>query len=224
MKKHKKARLKKICRLLVGLAAALVFFVLLLLYKPARYDSPDLTYDNQVSPYLTHELLPELYNNAQLGEPFELVVTEEGINDVIIRSKWPKQTDGISFSVSKALFVTDNIVLMGTAAAGGVEFAVTVIAQAGIDRNGLLNLQVTKVKIGAINLTALSKMIAKRIYARRLDTANTKKEDIRLQIADSILNDEPFVPVFKIEDKKVRAEKVKITKGKLTIRLAPVPD
>ena len=224
MKKRKKARFKKVCWLLIGLTAAALFFVLLLLYKPARYDSPDLAYDNQVSPYLTHKLLPELYNNAQLGEPFELVVTEEGMNDVIARSKWPKQSGSVWYSVSEVLFVTDNIVLMGTAAAGGVEFAVTVIAEAAINRNGLLKLQVTKVKIGAINLTTLSKMIAKRIYAGRLDTADTGKKDIRLQIANSILNDEPFVPVFKIEDKKVRAEKIKITKGKLTILLTPVPD
>lgn len=224
MKKRKKARLKKVCWLLIGLTAASVSFVLLLLHKPAHYDSPDLAHDNQVSPYLTHELLPELYNNAQLGEPFELVVTEEGMNDVIARSRWPKQSDGINFSVSKVLFETDNIVLMGTAAAGGVEFAVTVIAQAGIDRKGLLNLQVTRVKIGALNLTTLCKMIAKRIYAGRLDTADTGKKDIRLQIAASILNDEPFVPVFKIEDKKVQAEKIKITNGKLTILLTPTPD
>jgi uncharacterized protein YpmS len=224
LKERKKARFKKICWLSIGLAAALVFFVLLLLYKPARHGSPEFTYDNQVSPYLTHELLPELYNNAQLGEPFELVVTEEGINDVIARSKWPKQSGSVWYSVSEVLFVTDNIVLTGAAIAGGVEFAVTVVAEAGIDRNGLLKLQVTKVKIGAINLTTLGKMIAKRIYARRLDTASPDKKDIRLQIADSILNDEPFVPVFKIEDKKVRAEKIKITKGKLTIRLTPIPD
>jgi len=40
----------------------------------------------------------------------------------------------------------------------------------------------------------------------------------------SLLNGEPFEPVFKIEDKKVRLEKMTIKQKKLTIRLIPVFD
>jgi hypothetical protein len=168
--------------------------------------------------------LPHIYNNAQLGEPFDLVVIQKGINDIVARAKWPKELDGIRFSVPEVLFVPDSIVLMGTAFLGGVEFVVTVMAEAALDQEQLLNLRVSKVKIGAVNVTLIAKVIAKRIYQRRFATANTDSEDWRAQIAASLLNNEPFEPVFKVEDKKVRVEKITFMPGKVTIRLVPTSD
>ena len=223
MKVPKKAKFKKRYWLLIDLAVTIVILVLLL-YKPARYNPPDVACDKQVSPYLTHELLPQLYNGAQHQEPFELIVTQKGINDIVARSKWPKESNGIRFSSPEVFFVPESIVLMGTAFVGGVEFVVTVAAEPSLDEEGLLNLRVAKVKVGAMNITPLAKLIAKRMYSERLATTDIDAEDLRTQIAASLLNDEPFEPVFKIEDKKVRVEKINITQEKLTIRLTPVFD
>jgi hypothetical protein len=56
----KKPRLKKLaCWLFVDLIIAVIIFALLL-YKPGRYNPADFDSD-QVSPYLTHELLPGHY-------------------------------------------------------------------------------------------------------------------------------------------------------------------
>lgn len=216
---------KKICWLLVGLTAAFVVFVLLLLYRPGRFRPPDITpagnRHGQVSPYLTHELLPQLYNGAQREEPFDLVVAQKGINDIVGRFKWPKGADGSRISTPVVFFVPEGIVLMGTVAAGGAELVVTVVAEASIDEEGLLNLQVAKVKVGAVNITPLARVIAKRMYLERLAAKDIDTKDLGAKIAASILNDEPFEPVFKIEDKKVRVKKITIEREKLTIRLAP---
>jgi hypothetical protein len=40
----------------------------------------------------------------------------------------------------------------------------------------------------------------------------------------SLLNDEPFEPVFTIEDKKVRIKSIKILEGKMKIDFVPVLD
>lgn len=217
-------RFKKFYWLLAGLAAAFAIFILLLLYKPARFSPPDITYDNQVSPYLTHRLLPQLYNGAQLGEPFDLVVTQEGINDIIARSKWPKESGGTKFSMPVVFFVPDSIVLMGAVVVAGAELIVTVVAEPRLDQQGLLNLRVVKVKVGAMNITLLARVIAGRMYLERLAAKDIGAEDIRAQIAASLLDNEPFEPIFRIEDKKVRAGKITITQGKLTVRLIPVFD
>jgi len=217
----RKAKFKKIYWVLIGLPAVPACLVLLLLYKPGRYEPPEATYNKQVSPYLTHELLPHIYNNAQLGEPFELTIIQNRTKDIIGLTEWPKQSDVIMVSAPEVFFVADAIVLMGTVAAGGVEFVVTFVLEPRLDREGLLNLRVTKVKVGAMNITPLAKVVAKKMYAQRLATTNIDREDLRAQIAASLLNDEPFEPVFKVEDKKVRVEKISITEGKLTIRLAP---
>lgn len=225
MKARKKAKFKKkIYLILAGLAVVFVSLVLLLLHRPAPFKPPEIIYDNQVSPYLTHELLPHIYNNAQLGEPFDLVVIQKGINDIVARAKWPKELDGIRISTLEVLFVPDNIVLMGTVVLGGVEFVVTVMAEAALDQEQLLNLHIAKVKIGAVNVTPVAMVFAKRIYRQRFAPANIDPQNWRTQIAASLLNDRPFDPVFEIEDNKVRPEKITITHGKMTIRLVPAND
>ncbi len=225
MKVRKKAKFKKkVCFVLAGLAAVFVIFVPLLLYKPAHFSPPDITYSKQVSPYLTHELLPHIYNNAQLGEPFDLTIIQNKTKDIIALTRWPKELDGLRVSAPQVLFVADGIVLRGTVAARGVQFVVTIVAEANLDQEGLLNLRVAKVKIGAMNITALARMLAKRIYQRRFATSDIDAEDWRAQIAASLLDNEPFAPVFEIEDRKVRADKITITQGKLTIHLVPACD
>lgn len=220
MKTRKKRKFKKRYWLLIDLAIV-VGILVLLLYKPSRYNPQQTASGNQVSSYLTHELSPQLYNGLQREEPFELVILQEGINEAIAHSKWPKESEGIRFSTPVVFFVPNNIVLMSSANVKGMEFVVTIMAEPSLDQKGLLNLWVTKVKVGAMNITLLAKMIARRMYRQRLATADIDSEDLGVQIAASLLNAEPFEPIFEIDDKKVRVEKIAVTEGKLTIRLAP---
>ena len=228
MVKHKKKKFKKVYWLFIGLAAALVVFILLLLYKPALYHPSIIAYDDEVSPYLTHRLLPQLYNGTQLNEPFDLTVTQNGINDIIVHFKWPRESGGIRFSAPKVFFIPDGIVLIGAAVAGGTEFIVTVEGKPSLDNDGLLNLRVVKVKLGAVNITLLVRVIAEKIFQKELAAAGIEKEDLQAQIAASLLNNEPFEPVFKIKgvfengDETVRVEKITIEQEKLTLRLTAV--
>ncbi len=221
LKARKKRKFKKLYWLLPVLAAVPVSLVLLLLYKPARYDPPDFAYTREVSPYLTHELSPQLYNGAQYDEPFDLVVEQRGINDIISRYDWPKEFDGVSFSAPAVLFVPDSIVLMGTVNIKGVEFVVTIVAEPKIDDQGLLNLWVTRVKVGAVNITLLARVMAGTMYQQRLAVAPINTQDLQAKIAGSLLNDEPFLPVFDVEDKKLRIEKITIKQEKLILHLTP---
>lgn len=220
--------------LAIKLAAILVIFVslpyLLLLHKPARYNPLDIGYDGQVSKYLTHDLLPQLHNGAQRAEPFDLVVTQKGINDTIARAKWPKRYSGIIFSAPEVLFLPDTIVLMGTTVLKRVQVVITIEVNPSLDERGLLNLRAAKVKAGAMNITPLVKTIAGRMYADRLATEDIDPDDLRAQIAASLFNDEPFDPVFEIKDmfdgeeRKFRVEKITLMSKKLTVRLVPATD
>jgi hypothetical protein len=119
------------------------------------------------------------------------------------------------------LFAPGTIVLMGTANIKGAEFVITIELEPRIDQRKLLNLQVGKVKIGAMNITPLAKLIAKKMYADRLTAAPVDKEDWRAKIAAALLNDEPFDPVFPAEDKNVRLDSITIKQGQLILRLLP---
>lgn len=226
MKKRKKRKFKKRYWLLIDLAIAIVIFALLL-HKPGRYKPPEYTDDKLVSPYLTNILGPAIHNGAQREEPFELVVTQKGINEIIAWSKWPKESEGVRFSAPVVFFVPDRIELMGTANMKGVDLVISIVAKPGLDKEGLLNLHVAKVKIGAMNITPVARMMAKRMYAQRLATVPIDTEDLGAKIAGSLLNDEPFEPVFDIaeifenENKKLQIEKITIMQEKLILRLVP---
>ncbi|MHC4555723.1 MAG: hypothetical protein ACYS80_00305 [Planctomycetota bacterium] len=216
----KKTRLKKLaCWLLIDLTVAAIIFALLL-HKPGRYNPVDFDSD-QVSPYLTHELLPKIHNESQLGEPFDVIVTQDGINEIVAELGWPMVSEGIMLYAPAVLFEPGSVVLMGTANLKNVEFVVTIVLEPKIDEQGLLNLQVAKVKVGAMNITPLAKMVAGKMYAERLDTMRVDTDTLQAQIAASLLNDEPFEPVFEVEDRKMRIEKVTIHEEKLMARLIP---
>jgi hypothetical protein len=225
LKIRKKTRFKKlVIWLLVDLAVAAIIFALLLYrpgrYKPTEFNSGDYK-RGQVSPYLTNDLSPKIYNGAQRAKPFEVVITQKGLNDIITRGNWPMESEGVLLYAPAALFIPGTVVLMGTADVKGVEFIITIELEPKIDEQGLLNLQVAKVKVGVMNITPLAKMMAKKMYTQRLTAMPIDKEALQTKIAASLLTDEPFEPVFKIEDKKVRIEKIAVAKEKLLLRFIP---
>jgi uncharacterized protein YpmS len=222
---HKKSKRKKLLFwLLIDLAVAVIVIVLLL-YRPGRYNPVDFdsyNYDQgQVSPYLTHELSPNLYNNSQRGEPFDLVITQDGVNEIVAGLGWPKYSEGVILYAPAVLFMPGTVVLMGTADVKGVEIVITIELEPKIDERKMLDLHVAKVKIGAVNVTPLAKMMGKKMYAERLGGVEIDTEALQTMIVGSLLNEEAFDPVFRVEDNKVRVEKVTINKGELIARLIP---
>jgi len=221
LKNRKKTNFRRIYYPLIGLAMVLLLFTSLLLYEPVVFNPPEIVDTNQVSVYLTHVLSPQLYNGVQWQEPFDLIVTEEGINDIIARSGWPMQTGGIRFSAPTVFFIQDTIVLMGQISAAGVEFVLTVVGRPSLDEAGLLNLRVAKVKLGAVGIRPLAVIIARKMYLQQTADSGFDAEHIIAKIAASLLDGKPFEPVFEIDNEKVRISKITITQGKLTVHFVP---
>jgi hypothetical protein len=226
-----KAKKKRKFKILIWLGIDLIVAAVILgliLHKPARYDPLKIPPSREVSPHLTNELLPQLYNNAQLEEPFDLVVTQKAINDIVARADWPIHSEGAALSAPAVLFVPGSVVLMGTATLKGVDFVVTIALTAHVDANGLLGLKVAKVKVGAMNITPLARVVASKMYRRQVEDIPVDEEDIRAQIAAALLNNESFDPVLDLTDlfegrrTEVRIEKVAIEYQKLTLRLVPL--
>jgi uncharacterized protein YpmS len=220
-KERKKRKSKKRFWVLVDLSI-LCFLFSLLLYRPMRYSRPEPKETNEVSTYWTHELMPEIYNNAQRQVPFEIVIKQDEINEAVASSSWPKFSDGFSFSAPEVFFDPGRIILIGATRLKEVEFIITVAGEPVINENGLLNLHLTKVKVGAVPVTIVSKIIARKMYTKQISEIKVDSDDWRVKILGSLLNDEPFEPIFDAEDKKVRIIKVDITKGELRIGFAPV--
>jgi uncharacterized protein YpmS len=234
--KDRKKRISKRLRRICLLAAVLVLAVILLvslLHRPGRYNPPELANKKKVPEYLTHHLAATINNGVQLGEPFDLPVDQNEMNHVIAwyhKYKWSKQLGDLGYSAPEVFFSPDKITLMGAVTAAGRQFFITVVGKPAVDQNGLLNLRLKKVKVGAVNITPIARIIARRAYRKRLRTKPMDKDDIRAGIWASALYNEPFDPVFKVkdvsggEDRQVRVAKVTIIEQKLTLHLVPLPD
>ncbi len=220
--RRKRRRRRLVIWLLIDLAVASIVLGLLF-YRPGSYRPLNTAgfKEGQVSPYLTHELSPRFYNEAQKRNAFELVVTEAAINDIIARGDWPKESEGVMLYSPAALFVPGRAVLMGTADFRGVKFVITIEIEPRLDEDGLLNLDVTCFKVGAMNVTPLAKMIAKRMYTERLAEIDIDAEALQSKIAAALLNEEGFLPVFSAGDSKVRVERVELEKGRLVLYFVP---
>lgn len=225
IKKKKRPKRRKLFYWLLIDTTVAVVILALLLYKPARYN-PVIraltgTDDDRVHPYLSHDLGPQLYNGAQSQRPFNLVVLDQTLNEAIAQFRWPRETGGIVFSAPEVLFQPDRIVLMGTADIEKADLIITVELEPQLDEEGLLNLNVAKVKVGAMNITPIAKMMAKKMYQDRLETVPVDTDDIRAKVAGSLLAGESFDPIFEVDDKWVRVKGFRISQGKLEAELIP---
>ena len=225
----KKSRLKRLAIWLLIDLTVVALVLILLLYRPGRYD-PLATGGfkaGQVSPYLTlfHSAV---YNGAQLGEPFDVAVSQEGLNDIIARGgldwNWPLESEGVMLYAPAAVLEPGKAVLMATANVKGVELVVTIELDPQTDPNGLLTIRVGKMKVGAINVTPIAKIMARKSYAEQLAAAPIDQEAWQTKIVASLLKDKPFEPVFPTGERnlQVRVGKLAIHKGKLSLQLIPV--
>ncbi len=194
---------------------------LLLLYKPAGFVPSDEVTEKQPSPYVSKVLAPGVYNSAQRQQPFDLIIHQEKTEDIISLTKWPQESDGVKISRPKAFFEPNEITVMATLNIKGVDVVVTITAQPTVNDQGLTNLHLAKVKLGAVNITPVARAIAAEICKSQLAETNAPKDNWQKKITASLLNDEPFDAVFNIDGKKVRIKNVTLEHQKLTIRFIP---
>ena len=208
--------------LLIDLAVTLIILALLV-YRPAGYKPTTPAQTNELNKYWTY-YSSQFYNGAQLQKPFELVLTEEGLNQIVASSGWPKASEGVSFSKPQVVLEEDQVILMGTAGVGDIQLIVTIVGNPSVDENRLLNLKITKIKIGAMNITPVAKIIAKQMYAKEMPQLDSERDDLAKKILASLLTDKGFEPVFSPPNdkrKKARMERISVEKGKIIIGFVP---
>ena len=233
----KNLKLLKILYVFIALVVAVLLVLFLLHYHPSNYpvppqadssESPAVTSnpsepatDTQVSPYLTHILSPQIYNGAQSQQPFDVIVTQQGVNDIVTRSKWSKKANGITFNTPQVFFAPNGIVLIDQAVFDDSDFTVTIVGKPVFDKNRLLNLRITNIKVGALTVTSLAKIIVAGCYKDAVPEINSAKNDWPEKIAASLLNDKPFDPTFEIDHKKIRIDNITLADRQLIIHFIP---
>ena len=219
----KKTKVKAYFWIAIPLALVLLAFVLVT-HRPKNYVPLRIADQNQNSTYLSHYLLPTIYNNSQLDAPFEVVITEDGLNDIIARWRQPVKFNNITFSDPQVILTQKQIILMATARTRYANPVLTIRITPAINLFGQLNIHVDSVSLGAAGITTLTKSMGNKAFTDWLAFTGTEPNNIAAQVCRSLLNDEPFEPVFKVGDKSLRICKIKLEKKKITALLLPLSD
>jgi hypothetical protein len=207
-----------------ALPLVLVFLAFVLAtHKPKYYAPLRISDQGQISVYLSNYLMPTIYNNSQLDEPFEVVITEEGLNDIIARWRQPIKFNYITFTDPQAILTQNQIILMATARTHYANPILTIRITPTINSFGRLNIHVDSVSLGEAGITTLTKSVGNKAFTDWLAFTGTEPNNIIAQVCGSLLSDEPFDPVFKIGDKSLRICKIKLEKKKITTLLLPLP-
>jgi uncharacterized protein YpmS len=202
----------------------LVLVVILFAHRPARYAPVKVNDVNQVSPYLTNQLIPTIYNGTQIGRPFLVVITQQGLNDIIARFREPFIFENVTLTDPQFLLAPNRIILMATLKTKPLDLFATIELKPAINQNGLMILHVKYISLGLINITKAAISSGNKAYSSWLLSTGNDPNYIAAQICRSLLNDEPFEPIFEIGDKKVRVSKIDIQNEILTIQLTPIEE
>jgi len=208
------------------IAAELIIVVILITlvgHRPGYYHRPTQADTNEVSTYLTNQLLPAVYNGAQYKEPFTITITEQGLAEIISHSSWPKKTKGSPLYAPAIHFLPGKIVALATVSSIGLDLIITAELTVSVGPDGLLGLGLEKVKVGALNTTLLARFIGRKIYQRKF-TADDYPNNLQSKIAGALFSDKPFDPTFEIDSKKLRIKNITVDTARLSLHLAPTVD
>ncbi len=227
---RKKPKRKYAALRILGLATAVVLIVLMTVllmstHTPGRYQ-PAAADTNQVSPYLTHYLAPGFYNNIQLDEPFELVVEQKGLNEIIadgslLDCQWPVDLNGVTFQAPAIALLPETIMLMGTVNFADLPIVMTIVLKPKIDEAGSLYLNFQSVKAGVLDITFLAKIIAKKVFAAQIQATDGQDNEWLKNLSAAVLENKPFDPVFPAYEKKIRLTKAKFENAKVILTFTP---
>lgn len=203
------------------LLAVAAVVMILLGHTPGDYLPTAIPPSGQVSPYLTHKLGPDFFNAVQVGEPFDLVIEQQYVNEIFAFTAGRLELEGMTLSSPMVAFYPGSFVFMMMVELKGVSSVLSVTAQPAVDETGRLNPNVRSVTLGAIPVTDMVRGIA-RHYAEQYLSAETDEEIV--PVVNGILNNQPFEPVMKISKYTVRLKGLKLEAGRLILRVEPVGD
>jgi len=224
------SRAKRIAKIVAAVIIILLILCIIIwrmfVYTPSAYRPTVPMTPGQVSPYLTHKLGPEMYNNIQLDKPFRIIVEQTGINDVIAGWPWPIQLEGVSISMPMVIFTPETITLMGPIKFdifGKKPIVISIIFAPELDKEGLLTLNLKHVKAGALNITPLAKSITAKIYENQLQGVEPAGDNQWMfDLRDALSENKPFEPIYPSYEDYIRVRKLELLDQQLNLDFIPV--
>jgi len=172
----------------------------------------------QVSLYLSNYIMPRLHNESQYGKPFDLELSQAGINEILARHIDPNALAKAGLSDLSAHFKKDQIVIIARTNYSGFNLIASMAIEPEIDKDGKLLLDADKFQVGRSSLPFAAEMIKKKIIAALGENFKMGKTD---EFINAVLHTGKIDPVFKINSSKLRIEKITVQNEELIIHFLP---
>ncbi len=220
-RKHRWLKYITVITITACVAGALIFWAFLhtpAAYTPLPADNPD-----QVSLYLTHELGPDFFNQVQLGEPFELIIEQDGLNDIIRGGIWPQQCGPATVDTPMVVFDSGIIYAMSKVSYMGFSSVLTVVSRPTQDKTGQINMHIDAVRLGLLPVTPLAAGIAKSTMGQF--EADLQEWPELAKVLSAVIANAAFEPVFEVPKHRIRVHRFQLEQGRLRVVLVPLsPD
>jgi hypothetical protein len=148
----KSRRIRYLLPVILILLIMLVSAIILIGHRPRNYVPPKAENLNEVSRYLTNELLPNIYNGAQLGEPFELEITQDGLNDIVSHLPGAMISNDITVARPEVILSPMEVTVMATIETRPMDLFLTIELNPFTNKEGLMNLCVNRISLGKVNI------------------------------------------------------------------------
>jgi uncharacterized protein YpmS len=212
-------KVRKAVNILVGLIAFLLLLWCIDIFTvPSHYRFVAPAADGQPSMYLTNHILPELHNKSQYGRPFEVVFSEQGINDVIARHIDVNSLQKAGMSDLSVSFEKDRILFVSKTTSHGFNFYPTIVLEPRTDEDGRFFLEVSKVQAGNSRIPFTSEIMKKKILE---SFDNLLKDSKHPGFVRALFNSGKAKPVFSVNRNRVSIEGITVKKNELTVRFMP---
>ena len=214
----KNPKIKSVIVLSAGLIALLfVFWFVGLFRTPRYYRAVKPIAGEQVSQYLTNHILPELHNKSQYDQPFDLVLSEQGINDIIARHVDSNSLQQSGLSDLSVVFKKGRILLIGKTVYCGLDFIITIILKPYIDKEGYFFLKASKIQAGQSRVPFIGEAVKRKILRELTNFLNENIADS----TEALLNSRRIEPVFSLNHRRLRIDKITIRDKELMIHFLP---
>jgi len=218
----KNPKVKSAIVLSAGLVILLfVFWFVGLFRTPPYYRPVKFIADGNMSQYLTNYILPELNNKSQYGQPFDLVISEAGINDIIVRHIDADSLRQANLSDLSVAFRGGRILLTGKTVYYGIDFVVTIVLKPYIDKEGYFLLKESQIEAGRSRIPFAGEAVKRKVLEGLVRFINN------LDIGDfneASLNNRRIEPVFSLNHRRHRIEKITVGDKELIIHFLPQLD
>lgn len=217
-----KAFRKPVLRKILGIFVLFLLFVFGIWFAglfrtPSHFRTVPILDQNEISQYLSNVILPQFYNKSQLPQPFDLVLSQDGVNDIIARQIDTKSLKKQGVSDIGITFKRGKILLCAKTKYHSHNFIVTAIFKPYICEKGF-NAGLSKIQVGTSRIPFAASIIRDRLLYQ---LANLGPESDIVNYVGVLLSDNKITPEFSFNHRKIKIQKILIEEQRMIIGFLP---